>query len=262
MFMIKKMLSQFLYPLPVSILFLIAGLALLLFTRKQTLGKSCCAIGLLVLLGFSYSSISAPLTSHLEYSFTPLLTSQSKTIPAQLSKIQWIAVLSHSFLSAPALPPTSQLHVVSLARTVEAIRLHRQLPHSKLLLSGGPSNQRTSHGAVMAAAAQELGVKPENIKVTERAFDTRQEALIFHTILGDQPFILVTSASHLPRAMALFQKLGMQPLASPADYDVKVVDKRALTLFDFFPNAWQLLRSTKAIHEYAGLLWAKLRGYI
>lgn len=264
MFILKKIVSQFLYPLPLSVLFLITGLVFLLFTPKQTLGKSCCVLSLLILLGFSYSWIASPLTARLEYSFTPLLAGQSINTTTDLSTIRWIVVLANVFSATPNLPPTSQLGRISLARTIESIRLHRKLPHSTILFSGGGFHQDTgtTSGVIMAMTAQELGIEPAHIKVNLTASDTREEATHVKTALGQEPFILVTSASHMPRAMAIFQKLGMHPIASPSDYDVHLAKRSTLSISDFFPSAHQLIRSQKAIHEYVGMLWAKIRGYI
>ncbi len=228
LFFIKKLISQFLYPLPFALLLIAMGLALLFLTRRQTLGKVLGLVGLCILLIFSYKPTALKLVYHLERQSLPLLTEASATAPETLPEAAWILVLSSGHTIDASLPATSQLSLQSLARLVEAIRLHQLLPKSKLLLSGGIVSNRQSNGQVMAAAAQELGVSKEAIVVGPLAFDTHQEAIRLRERLGASPFILVTSALHMKRSVALFTKLGMQPIPSPAAYvtkDVKMLDK-------------------------------------
>jgi uncharacterized SAM-binding protein YcdF (DUF218 family) len=58
--------------------------------------------------------------------------------------------------------------------------------------------------------------------------------------------------------MALFKKLGMDPIPSPVGHCVK--DGEELSLYSFFPSTGNLGKAELAIHEYLGLTWAKLRG--
>lgn len=265
LFFIKKLISQFLYPLPAALILIIFGLLLLFFTRRQKLGKALNLIGLCLLLVFSYKPTALKFLYDLERQSLPLLTAASARAPENLPEAAWILVLSSGHTIDASLPATSQLSPQSLARLVEAIRLHRLLPNSKLLLSGGAIMNGRSNGEVMAAAAQDLGVSKASIVVGPLALDTPQEAAQLHKILGDMPFILVTSALHMQRSTALFTKLGMQPVPSPAAYvtkDVDPTDETPLGPGNFFPQAHILDASTRRIHEYLGILWAKLRGFI
>ena len=265
LFFIKKLVSQFLYPLPCALILMTLGLILLFFTQRQKLGKALNLIGLCLLLIFSYKPTARWFIYDLERQSLPLLTDTSIGAPASLPEATWILVLASAHTIDPSLPPTSQLDLQALARLVEAIRLHRLLPQSKLLLSGGTLMNGRANGETMAAAAQALGVSKEATVVGPLALDTPQEATRLHKILGDSPFILVTSALHMQRAMALFTKLGMQPVPSPAAYvtkDVDPADQTPPSPGSLFPHAYLLDASTRGVHEYLGLLWAKLRGFI
>ena len=88
--------------------------------------------------------------------------------------------------------------------------------------------------------------------------DTKDEALLIKPLVGNEPFVLVTTASHIPRSMALFRKLGMDPIPSPVGHSVS--DNQGLSFYSFFPNAGNLGKADLAIHEYLGMTWAKLRG--
>jgi uncharacterized SAM-binding protein YcdF (DUF218 family) len=257
MFFMKKLVSQFLYPLPCSSLILVAGLLLVWSSRHRKLGKSLSVTGLILLFGFSFGPLSNQLIYSLERPFTPLFTPHRPT-PQQEAGIQWIVVLAGGHGAAPHLPATSQLSSVSLARVVEGVRLHRRLPHSQLVFSGGIMDKGVSSGAVMAAAARELGVDPQHIVVGPLARDTHGEAVALRHVVGARPFVLVTSASHMRRSIALFRKVGLHPIASAGDYKIRSVGEQRVHLNHFFPQAGALSNSTSALHEYLGLLWSKL----
>jgi uncharacterized SAM-binding protein YcdF (DUF218 family) len=261
MFFMKKLVSQFLYPLPFSSLILAAGLLLVLYSRRQKLGKSLSIIGLVLLFGFSFEPLSSQLIYSLERPFTPLFTPYRPS-PQNGTEIEWIVVLAGGHGAAPHLPATSQLSPASLARVVEGVRLHQHLPHSKLVFSGGTVSQGVSSGAIMAAAARELGVNPQHLVVGPLARDTHREAVALRHVIGASPFVLVTSASHMPRSISLFRKAGLHPIASPGDYKVRSAGEQRVRLNHFFPQAGALNDSTSAVHEYLGMLWSKLTNQI
>ncbi len=247
-----------------ALILLTIGIILLYLTKYQKPGKAVSLVSLCILLAVSYKPIALKFLHHLERQSLPLLHSASAPPAPNLPEAPWIVVLSSGHAIDPALPATSQLSIHSLARLIEAIRLHRLLPESKLLLSGGPIINRRSNGAVMAAAAQSLGVSKDAIVIGPLALDTHGEATQLRKVLGQSPFILVTSATHMQRSVGLFTKLGMQPLPSPAPYvtrDVENENKKAIPApGNFFPQARMLEASTQGIHEYIGMLWAKIRG--
>jgi uncharacterized SAM-binding protein YcdF (DUF218 family) len=60
------------------------------------------------------------------------------------------------------------------------------------------------------------------------------------------------------RAVGLVRKQGHQPIPAPADYWLKA--DRAVSPTDFFPSPDNLRKLQRAVHEYLGIGWAKLRG--
>jgi uncharacterized SAM-binding protein YcdF (DUF218 family) len=112
----------------------------------------------------------------------------------------------------------------------------------------------------MAQIAGLLGVKPQDISLESDSRDTPDQAKIVAEIIGREKFILVTSAVHMPRSMALFRKRGLHPIPAPGDFRVRGAQR-----FDpgnFFPRASSLGHMETAVHEYLGLAWAWLRGEI
>jgi len=74
----------------------------------------------------------------------------------------------------------------------------------------------------------------------------------------NEKFILVTTASHIPRSVALFKKLGMQPIPAPTDHSMK--RRQGINPGVFFPNSGKIGNAERVFYEYLGLAWAKLRG--
>ncbi len=73
---------------------------------------------------------------------------------------------------------------------------------------------------IMSRVAMDLGPDPRDIEVESRSKDTADQARVIKSFVGNYPFILVTSASHMPRSMALFKKAGLKPMPAPTQHAV------------------------------------------
>ena len=91
---------------------------------------------------------------------------------------------------------------------------------------------------VMARIAVLLGVKPQDIRLETDSRDTADEAEIIAKMIGREKFILVTSAAHMPRSMALFRKRGLQPIPAPADFLVREAQGPDPGRFFPAPHLW------------------------
>ena len=251
MFFMKKIVSRFFFPLPLSLEFLVAGLFLLWFTRRQRAGKALVTCGTLLLLAVSNVFTSNALLRPLEHQYSPLRVEHegAGTPPAA-----FIAVLGGWADHDPDVSITSLISPDQMVRLIEGMRLHHELPHTKLILSG---NADSAVG--MARVAEALGVDPQDIVKLPEPRDTEEESRQIAPIVGSKGLILVTSASHMPRAMALFRKRGLQPIAAPTDYLAPV---HRLESDDFFPDGYKLFKSQIAVYEYLGLAWETLLGKI
>jgi len=169
-------------------------------------------------------------------------------------------VLGGGHASDPGLPVTSQISFESLARLTEAVRLYRSLPGTKLILSGGAVFDPVSNARIYFKTARIMDVPARDLVLSEKARDTEEEAHLIQEMVGRDPLILVTSASHMPRAVASFRKRGMDPIPAPAAHLVKEQSYRAPG--DFFPSAGDLHKAQMAVHEYLGIAWSKLSGRI
>lgn len=262
LFLLKKIISQFFTPTTVCFEVMIAGLILLFFTRRQRAGKIVTAIGIGIFAFLSYSGVSRMLLSPLEHRYQPLFLSATPnaTNDAAASAARWIVVLGGGHITDPKIPVTSQPSHASLVRTIEAVRLHRKIPGSKLIVSGGSVFEVHPEAETMATLAQAIGVRPEDIVLESESMDTAEQVQRIKPIVGNDMFVLVTSAAHIPRAMALFTKFGMYPIPAPTDYGAP--DRQALSLGDFLPSPGSLVSADSALHEYLGIIWSRLRGQL
>jgi uncharacterized SAM-binding protein YcdF (DUF218 family) len=259
MFLVKKIVALFFYPVGLCLGILILGLFCLWATRRQRLGKVLVTLGTVLLLLLSTPFISSWLLVPLEQRYPALLHPETVSgVPKDSISPKWIVVLGGGHVSDPSLPANSQISAAALGRVVEGVRLQKVIPGSKLLLSGGAVFDPVPEAEVMAQVAGLLGVKPQDIVLESDSRDTAEEAAIIAKMIGREKFFLVTSAAHMPRSMALFAKRGLQPIPAPADFQVPKT--QSSDPGRFFPGVGSLAQTQIALHEYLGLVWVWLRG--
>ncbi len=260
MFFFKKLVSFFLFPLSLVLELSVIGLCLLWLTKQQRLAKVVLSSGIGMLVLLSLGIVADLLLAPLERKYVPFDPGRSIAASgATISEVGYVVVLGGGHVSDPTLQVTSQIGDVSMVRLVEGMRIHRQIPGSKLVVSGGAVSDPVPNARIMARVAEQLGALRGDIVIDDQARDTRQEALRIESIVGTMPFVLVTSASHMPRSMALFRAVGTNPIPAPVGHLVK--RRGGIGLGLLLPRVGHLEKSTTAFYEYMGLVWAKLRGF-
>lgn len=249
MFLIKKFTALFLSPMSITLIILASGLFLLWRTRKRKAAKIVITIAAVLFVLFSYDIIPSIVLGNLESKYPPLDLKKSPP------NVGWIVVLGSGSSADSRFPVTSQLKRSSLCRLIEGIRIHRTLPESKLVLTGGNPFNKMPSAILMETLIKDLDIPVENLMLVPTSKDTKDEARILKHMIGKDPFILVTSASHMYRSMALCRRQGMNPIAAPTDHIV--IDKVKLVPASLFPNASSIKKFEIIFHEYLGILWAK-----
>lgn len=256
MYLMKKLVSPLFLPVSLCLEVLIAGLIVLWFTKKQKAGKILATLGAAMLLLLSNGAFAGLLLRPLECRYPAAGLGQATS----LADVKWIVVLGGGHSTDTTLPVTSQMTPPTLARAVEGLRLHRLVPAAKLLFSGGGSSPEVSDAGVMLRLATALGVAAEDVVIECQSRDTKDQARLIRSIVGDDAFLLVTSASHMPRSMALFRKQGMHPIAAPTA--LRTRRQARWCRATLYPCASALKAAERAFYEYMGIAWAKLRGQI
>jgi uncharacterized SAM-binding protein YcdF (DUF218 family) len=224
-FLIKKSISFFFMPLTIAVILGVVALWLLHKGRNKKAKRFL--IVMLVWLGLI---TSAPVTNIL---VAPLEQQYSRldTIPADVKHILLLGGDKER-------------------RSWEAIRLYHKIPNAIIITSGLAMYDSESEAFKTVKLLTEAGIEKESIVTQEDAKDTEEEAQAIKRRIGNSPFLLVTSAYHMPRAMQLFQRAGVNPIAAPADFNRPEEDGMS-SIF----RSEHLEKTEQAFHEYLGLLW-------
>lgn len=241
---VKQLITFFVEPLGLVITLFALGM-FFLFKNKTKRAKLFLFLSFLLLFLFSYPPFSNFLVKGLEdryqkYSFE--------------HKITYIHVLGNGHNTDVLQPLSSHLSSDGTKRVLEGVLLYKKIPHSKLIFTGYAGRTDISNAQMNANLAVALGVKKEDIIINGAPDDTREEAKFSKTVVKNEPFILVTSATHMRRAMELFESEGLHPLPAATAFYRDDVDS-----FFQLPSPYSFFRSKIAMHEYLGLIWTKIR---
>jgi uncharacterized SAM-binding protein YcdF (DUF218 family) len=202
------------------------------------------------LLVLGYGVFTKQALFSLERSYAPLIL--EKITPKIRDQIRYVVVLGSGHVSDPALPKTAQIGGSSLYRLVEGVRLYRLLPGSKLVISGGVIPDPVTNARVVSDVARQIGIPIQDTIVEERPSDTLEEARVLKGLLGNKPFVMVTSAVHMKRAVSIFQDFGMWLVPAPTDFIIK--NRPAGSVESGLPNCGNLWISQRVIYEWLGEL--------
>ncbi|EJO30540.1 YdcF family protein [Achromobacter marplatensis] len=248
-------LTNLIIPYNLCVTLVVIGLVLGLFRLRKT-GGAIIAAGLLWALAWSLPATSLWLGGALESRYPHLPPAASPTADA-------IVVLGGNTANGRAnwfLPYDKETAVV---RVDTAAQLYLAGRAPKVVLSGGALEGDVSEARGMAHAIRQQGV-PETALILENSSRTTYEnaALTEDTLKsrGIGKVLLVTSALHMPRAMAAFSKQGVEAIAAPAPPQIVAPTDGSLSLW--IPDQRTFDASRSIIKEYAGLFVYWLRGWV
>lgn len=244
MFTLKKIISAFLLPIPIGIFLLFMAFIYLMFNSYKK-AKIFLFLGLSWFVLLSFQPISNAILAPLENSHKALI---------ETPKVNYILVLGSGHKSDENLSITSQIKMVAINRLVEGIRHYKNLENAKLIVSGYSFSDKNSHAFMQEKLAISLGVNPNDIIRLDSPRDTKEEAIEAKKIVGNNELILVTSASHMKRSVLLFEKEGLNVIASPTNHLAYKDDS-----YSAYFSAKNIRKVEMAIHEYLGLLYSFLR---
>lgn len=133
----------------------------------------------------------------------------------------------------------------------------------KILLSGGALHGRVSEAQGMAQVLKNRGIPETALLLENESRNTYENVMLSMPILkqlGQPKVLVVTSALHMPRAMAVFNSKGIQ--AIPAPVAPQIVPPDDYTLYPWLPHTRSLEASRSIIKEYFGLLGYWIRDWI
>ncbi len=254
MFIVGKIGWALVQPGNLLLLALLAGVLLFLFYRGRR-GKVLIAITAMAFLVLAVAPIGPAMLLALEERFPR---------PAALpKKIDGILVLGGAVDPALSLTYGETVFNGSVARVLAGIALARWHPEAELALVGGEgglvsvgfAEARATYGFVV-----DEGIAPARIVLEENSRSTHENALYAKRMIRPKPgevWVLVTSAYHMPRAVASFSAVDWPVIPYPVDYktDPRMGLRANFSLLD------GLGTTTLAGKEWAGLLGYWLMGW-
>jgi len=145
----------------------------------------------------------------------------------------------------------------ALSRVTEAVRLVKTHDNAKLLVSGAKFRSQVAHSEAMAEMALALGIHESRIVHADDTQDTGDEIAAARSWMAEnsdasQALVVVSSATHLSRALQLLQGVDFNYTMAPTDF--RMIDA---PWYRF--SAYHLMNVDIAVHEYIGMLWNKLK---
>lgn len=148
-------------------------------------------------------------------------------------------------------------------RITAAAELAHRYPQARIIFSGGSNALISDEGIEAVFAVRKLeavGVAHDRITAEEQSRNTIENAVFSRLIANPKPgdrWVLLTSAYHMPRAMAAFRAAGFPVEAYPIDWRTRgTMD----VLRPFSSLGDGLRRTDTAVREWAGLLAYRLAG--
>ena len=259
---LSKLLPLFVYPVGLASILLVTALFL---HHRRRLQLVCIGMALALLLGFSNEWVAHRLVSSLEWQHLPA---------DELPQAEAIVLLGGG--TRPQLPPRPTSEISEGGdRMLYAAKLYHDAKAPYVVVSGGFIE---FYGSTVAEseAMQELllsmGVPEDDIVLESQSRNTYENATYVREVadeLGFNRILLVTSAMHMPRSVAIFEKQGFEVIAAPTDFystwgDAERTGRLGAEgwLLKILPNSERLDFSTRALREYIGIVIYRLRGWL
>ncbi|MDQ2080734.1 YdcF family protein [Xanthobacteraceae bacterium Astr-EGSB] len=252
-FIISKTLGFFASPSNLLLCLGFAGL-LLGLTRWRRIGRGLTAASLVLLVVAGLSPLGNWLIAPLEERFPAW--------DAGRGAPDGIVVLGGAISSELSLARGAPYLNESAERITAAAALARTYPQARIIYSGGTNRVILPNGAeadIAASLFESIGLPRERLILDGRSRNTVENAEFSRTLAAPKPgerWLLVTSAYHMPRAMAVFRAAQFPVEAYPVDWRTAAGDG----LFPFDTVSAGLRRTDTAVREWAGLVVYWLTG--
>ena len=263
-FFLSKLLPLLVYPLGLACLLLLLAA---LWPGQSPGARGGVVLALLLLWGGSNPWTAMAITRSLEQRYRP---------PQTVPQTEVAVVLGGGTRDLLSPRPTAEIGEAG-DRVLYAARLYREGVVERLLLTGGVLDgfepaEATSGAEQMAALLRQMGVPDEALWLERRSRNTYENAVFSRELLqqeGIDHVLLITSATHMPRAVAIFERLDVAVTPMPTDFQVTDAQWQHLQTADWhiklvylLPSAQDLEMTTTALKEYIGIVVYGWRGWL
>jgi len=251
MFLLKKLLAALILPPTGPVLLALLGLWLMRARsrRWQYGGLWLATLSLLSLFALSLPIVGDALMAPLE-PYPPIAR-------IQLQGVQAIVILGGGTYSQAPEYGGDTVGSASLERLRYGARLARESQLPLLVTGGAPFGGRAEAELMREALESDFGVKVRWVEAASH--DTAENASLSAPLLkaaGITRIALVSHGWHLPRAISLFEKQGMEVTPAPTAFSTRSPSSIAALL----PG--ELGQSRQALNEYLGQLYNRLKDMI
>ncbi|MEP0355653.1 MAG: YdcF family protein [Paraglaciecola sp.] len=230
-----------------ALMFVLLRLAYLISSSKLLSFFSFLPLGWLLLCSMTYPSVL--LIKQLEDPY-PTIKVESET----WLQTDAIVVLACNYVEDNDLPFISRWPNCSMQRNLYAAQMY-QSTNKPIYLAGGilGSKDAYSQAAHNREFLMTMGVNSHDIFVNSKGNDTETEVAALAEMVDGKYISLVTSASHLTRAISYFEDYNIKVLPIPVEH----LSRKNVEPLLGLPNASSLYRSERALHEYLGLIYQR-----
>jgi uncharacterized SAM-binding protein YcdF (DUF218 family) len=215
-YVILKVLSELVLPPASLAVGSVLWLILRLF-RLRRLAAAALGLALAETLILAFPPIGATLLLHLE---------NEARAAAQVTPrccYDSIVVLGGGLLPAVLPERGTSLVTVGAERIWTAAKLYRDGVAPRIIVSGGSYLEQQGYEVPLEAETMSkflvaLGVPVDSIVQEGRSLNTIENMREVHTLVGAAQVALVTSAYHMPRALRIAQREGLNAAAFPTDF--------------------------------------------
>ena len=244
-------------PLSATLIAVLILLLLWLLTRRNGFLVAIVVVSLLLWLSA---------TPWLSRNVQSLLEGRAEETNAEsLPRADAIVVLG-GILSPPGAPGADANLSAAADRLVYAAQLYKLGKAPVILISGGNDNGTGAADAEPVHAAALLagwGIPASAILTETESINTYENA-VYSKLMLDQhelkSVLLVTSAMHMPRALATFRSAGIESTPAATDFESSGAGPSGLAAWTADPAA--LAVTTRTLKEYVGSLVYRNRGWI
>lgn len=259
---LSKLLPLFIYPLGLSCILLLVALWLCFRSSRWTFVPI--ALAFIILVTTSNVTISNRLVASLERQYLPASN------PPSAEAIVILGGATRNNEPPRILPDMSDRG----DRLLYGAKLYKDGLAPKIVLTGGRIDWYggdSSEANSMATILELMGIPRSAMILESKSLNTHENAIFTKKILERENIdrvLLVTSAAHMPRSLAIFRKQGINAIAAPTDF---IISDRNLTeagvssqsrILSLIPKAENLDYTTQAIKEYIGTFIYRLRGWL
>jgi uncharacterized SAM-binding protein YcdF (DUF218 family) len=253
---LSKILPVFV--MPISVVMLLVVVAIVLLRRglaKSAVGVLTAAVAVLWVTATPW--VAEALYRNLESRYPPLAL-------ADVPQAGCIVLLGGA-VAPPLKPRVDTEFSDAIDRIYKSAQLYRAGKARMLVVTAGNQPWSLSPWAeadLIRELLVEWGVPKEAIFLEGSSRNTRENAVYSKNLIDSincESSLLVTSAAHMPRAVAAFRAVGVS--LTPVSTDVRVVERDMVAAMDFVPNAGALAMTTEAIREWIGQWVYRMQGW-